>query len=239
MEDRRVIEILCAYRGQNLPPEEIEVVPDLRILDLYAARVAGHADYLVHADSGSVEEVDFDGWPPRLPDREDDSYSRLQPGGDLRIEELMSRDVRHCRPDDTLDRAAQLMWDHDCGCVPVCTGDDGSSRVVGMLTDRDICMATLFTGRTLAELKVYEAMSRDVRACKAADRAVQVERAMSDRQIRRVPVVDERGQLVGIVSLADIARTAGAHASARTVSDTEVAATLAAICTPRAHARRA
>lgn len=228
MEVSRIIEILCAYRGQELPRDAIEVVPDLEILDLYAARVSGEADYLVHGDSGSVEEVAFDGWPPRRPDtRSVDADTH----GDPRIEALMSRDVRHCAPDDTLDRAACLMWEHDCGCVPVCTAN-GSSRVVGMLTDRDICMAALFAGRPLADIKVYEAMSREVRACRPADRAAQVESAMRDRQIRRVPVVDERGRLLGIVSLADIARAARAPTDAA-VPDRDVADTLAAICTPR------
>src|SRR5688572_4460120 len=62
----------------------------------------------------------------------------------MTIEPIMSRDVHHCRPDHTLDYAASQMWEHDCGCLPVCTSDDGGEpRVIGMLTDRDICMAAL------------------------------------------------------------------------------------------------
>jgi CBS domain-containing protein len=150
----------------------------------------------------------------------------------------MSHDVGYCRPDDTLDRAARLMWDRDCGCVPVCTGN-GAARVVGMLTDRDICMAALFTGKPLGELRAYEAMSRDVRACMPRDRAAHVERAMRERQVRRVPVVDDEGSLIGIVSLADIARASGAPRNAPGVSDAEIAGTLAAICRPHAGPRRA
>lgn len=237
MDVTRVIEILSAYRGQNLPAGEIEIVPDLQIIDLYAARVTGQGDYLVHADSGSVEEVDFDGWPPQRTDEIDDSDSPAKLRGGMRIDAVMSRDVGHCRPDDTLDQAARLMWDRDCGCVPVCTGN-GAARVVGMLTDRDICMAALFTGKPLGELRVYEAMSRDVRGCGPRDRATQVERAMRERQIRRVPVVDEEGGLIGIVSLADIARASGAPREAAAVSDAEIAGTLAAICRPRGAPRR-
>ena len=233
MEVSRVIEILCAYRGQELAADEIEVVPDLEIIDLYAARVAGQADYLVHAESGSVEEVDFDGWPPRRPPARARAMSARDRAA--RIDVLMSREVCHCRPEETLDRAAQLMWDNDCGCVPVCMAN-GSSRVVGMLTDRDVCMAALFSRRPLNELRVYEAMSREVRACRPADLAADVEAAMRERQIRRVPVVDEGGRLIGIVSLADIARAARGHvveSAAAPVEDSEIATTLAAICAPR------
>src|SRR5690606_14453266 len=148
MEVTRIIEILSAYRGQELPADEVEVVPDLQILDLYAARVPGQGDFLVHADSGSVEEVDVEGWPPRRVDETGDPQSLEQLRSSLRIDTLMSHDVRHCRPDDSLDWAAQLMWEYDCGCVPVCTGN-GAPRVVGMLTDRDICMAALFSGKPL------------------------------------------------------------------------------------------
>ena len=151
----------------------------------------------------------------------------------MRIEELMSREVQYCRPDETLDRAASLMWDRDCGCVPVCSGD-GAPRVVGMITDRDICMAALFQGRPLSELKVSEAMSADVRTCRPADRPAAVESVMRDQQIRRVPVVDERGSLIGIVSLADLAREAEKQnaSASQDITETEIGDTLAAICEP-------
>lgn len=152
----------------------------------------------------------------------------------MTIEPLMSRDVHYCRPDHTLDYAASQMWEHDCGCLPVCAAD-AEPRVIGMLTDRDICMAALFQGRPLRELKVADAMSRDIRVCERDDRPEDVELLMRESKIRRVPVTDDAGALVGIVSLADLARAAHgreAAPAAATVSERDVGHTLAAICEP-------
>jgi CBS domain-containing protein len=126
------------------------------------------------------------------------------------------------------------MWEHDCGCLPVCA-TNGETRVIGMLTDRDICMAALFQGRPLRELKVADAMSEDIRVCELDDRPEDVELLMRENQIRRVPVTDSAGALVGIVSLADLARSARGRASSRkpgVVSERDVGHTLAAICEP-------
>src|SRR5512145_1270043 len=110
----------------------------------------------------------------------------------MRITEIMSRDVHSCRPDHTLDYAASQLWEHDCGSLPVCASDgDGEPRVIGMLTDRDICMAALFQGRPLHELKVADAMSREIRVAKLDDRPEDVEVLMREQRIRRVPVTDD------------------------------------------------
>jgi CBS domain-containing protein len=198
----------------------------LQVIDVYAVRVAGEADYVVHAGSGRVEEVSFALWPPQQyavhADRETD----------CRIEQLMSHDVQCCGPDDTLDEAARLMWDNDCGCVPVCSSD-GTPRVVGMITDRDICMSALFGGKPLSELRVADAMSREVHLCRPNDSPAEVERLMRERQVRRVPVADASGRLLGVVSLADLARTGRDSAD---VTEKDVGATLAAICEPSVRA---
>ena len=152
----------------------------------------------------------------------------------MTIERLRSRRVWHCRPDDSLDFAAGQMWDHDCGSLPVCSGD-GSSRVIGMLTDRDICMAALFQGKPLRELDVIDAMSRDVQVCRSDDRPEDVERQMRELKVRRVPETDASGARVGIVSLADLARAAQGRSTSRkpgVVSERDVGHTLAAICEP-------
>ena len=147
----------------------------------------------------------------------------------MRIEQLMSDNVHYCAPDDTLDVAARLMWDADCGCVPVCTGN-GTPRVVGMITDRDICMSALFEGRPLSDLRVAQAMSRELHVCRPWDSPVAVEQLMRDRQIRRVPVTDESGTLIGLISLADLARCVARQAlSSADISDAELSTTLAAI----------
>jgi CBS domain-containing protein len=154
----------------------------------------------------------------------------------MRITEIMSRDVHSCRPDHTLDYAAAQLWEHDCGSLPVCASDGESEpRVIGMLTDRDICMAALFQGRPLHELKVADAMSREIRVATLDDRPEDVEMLMREQRIRRVPVTDDDGGLVGIVSLADFARAARGRATSRRpdiVSERDVGHTLAAICEP-------
>ena len=154
----------------------------------------------------------------------------------MTIEPIMCRDVRHCRPDQTLDYAAAQLWEHDCGSLPVCASDDdGGPLVIGMLTDRDICMAALFQGKPLHELKVADSMSRELRVAKVDDRPEDVELLMRERKIRRVPVTDGSGRLVGIVSLADFARAARGGAASHheeALSERDVRHTLAAICEP-------
>ena len=151
----------------------------------------------------------------------------------MQVEHLMSKQVVCCSPEDSLSRAAQLMWDHDCGCLPVCTGN-GASRVSGVITDRDICMSALFQGRPLAELKVADAMSRQVYTCRPTDSLADVERIMSEARIRRLPVVDAEGSLVGMITLADLAREAGRESTypRRAISGQEIGLTLASICQP-------
>jgi CBS domain-containing protein len=98
-------------------------------------------------------------------------------------------------------------------------------------------MAALFQGRPLRELKVADAMSRDIRVSKVDDRPEDVELLMRESKVRRVPVTDEAGGLVGIVSLADLARAAhgrATSASQEAVSERDVGHTLAAICAPGA-----
>jgi CBS domain-containing protein len=133
-----------------------------------------------------------------------------------------------------MDRAAQLMWDHDVGVIPVCSGEDGGLRVAGIITDRDIAMCALFRGKALHEIQVQEGMSRELQVARPSDSASDAEQIMRRAQVRRLPVVDERRSLVGIVSLADLSRQAARAPSSRPrdVSNSEVGDTLAAIVEP-------
>lgn len=121
----------------------------------------------------------------------------------MRAADWMTSDVQTCRPESTLDEAAHRMWTWNCGALPV-VGRDG--RVVGMITDRDLCMGAYLKGRSLRELTVREAMTPTVFTCLASDPIEEVVRRMGDHQVRRVPVLDTLGKLVGIVSLDDLAR---------------------------------
>ena len=152
---------------------------------------------------------------------------------ELRVGDLMQSEVRSCTPEDALSEAARIMWERDCGCVPV-VASDGSRRVVGMVTDRDICMASYTSGGRLAEMRVADAMANQVHSCHADAPLSEAEEIMQSAQVRRLPVVDPDGRLHGILSLADIAEAAaGLRAPAGAVTDAEVAQTLEAICHPR------
>lgn len=126
----------------------------------------------------------------------------------MKVQELMSSDTWTCRPDTTLAAAATAMWDRDCGILPI-VGDDG--RVKGVLTDRDICMAAAFRGRSLDEIRVAELdKSGDgkVWTCAPQDTVDTALSLMGLHQVRRLPVVERDGQLAGMLSLADVARAA-------------------------------
>ncbi len=153
----------------------------------------------------------------------------------MKVEQLMTRNVRTCRASDRLNRPAQIMWEHDCGVVPVLADGNGTARVVGMLTDRDICMAAYTQGRALEEIAVASAMSRQVLSCRPTDSLAVALRVMESNQVHRLPVVDPEDRIVGILSLADVAREAQHEHGAKTVhvSDLAVAGALEAIATSR------
>ena len=150
----------------------------------------------------------------------------------MEVREIMSTNLETCRADDTLDRAARLMWEYDCGVVPVV---DHEGTAVGMITDRDICMAAYTQGRPLGEILVSTACSRDLRVCRAGDPIEEAEAIMAAAQVRRLPVIDKERKLCGIVSLGDFAQHVREPVGrADGLSLERVAATLAAICQPAA-----
>ncbi len=126
----------------------------------------------------------------------------------MHVRDVMTTQVQRCLPDHSLADAAQLMWQHDFGCVPVCTSlGNGAEHIIGIIPDRDICMCALFQGKPLAELSVKQAMTTRLHCCAPTDTLEYAEKLMSHGQIRRLPVVSAR-KLVGLVSLADLARGA-------------------------------
>ena len=119
----------------------------------------------------------------------------------MKAEDVMTRRVVACRADTELAHAARLMWDNDCGAIPVVDSDD---HVVGILTDRDACMSAYFQGRSLRDLRASTCMASQVVTCRPADSAVDVARLMAEHRVRRIPVTDDSGRLIGIVSLGDL-----------------------------------
>ena len=113
---------------------------------------------------------------------------------------VMTRDVQTLHPTDTLQQAAKLMESLDVGSLPVCDG----GRVVGMLTDRDITVRATALGLA-ASTTVEAVMSNDVVCCQEDDDIEQLQQVMSESQVRRVPILGRDDNLVGIVSLGDLA----------------------------------
>jgi len=126
------------------------------------------------------------------------------------------------------------MWERDCGFVPV-TNEYG--QIAGVITDRDICMAAYTQGKPLGTIRTDSAMARLVYFGRPSMTVGSIEAMMQHRQIRRVPIVDDQERVIGVLSLADLARYCvdmhGSPASLAEVTFDSLAATLAGIC--RAH----
>jgi len=153
----------------------------------------------------------------------------------MKVEQLMTRNVGTCIPDDSLAEAARVMWDQDCGCAPVVSGHgDGQSTLVGMITDRDVCMAAYTQGQPLSAVKVKSAMTKSLCTCRPTDTVAVALGVMRTNQLHRLPVVDADEHLVGILSLADVGREAS-HSGQKMgeVSGLAVGETLEAIVQPR------
>ena len=141
----------------------------------------------------------------------------------MKIRDIMTPEPRTCAPDTTLAAAAGLMWDTDCGILPVV--EEGA--LVGVVTDRDICIALATRNARAATMAVGEVAGRTVWTCGPDEdpRAALV--AMNAHRVRRLPVVDAGGTLVGVVSMNDLVLAAGAGAPVR---NDEVVDTLKGIC---------
>lgn len=146
----------------------------------------------------------------------------------MKVQDLMTREVHSCWPVDRLEDAARILWENDCGIAPVV---DEFRKLVGVITDRDICMAAYTRGAALRDLTVASAMALNVQCCKPDDSLERAERTMQTHRLRRLPVVDDEGRVVGLLSISDIARTwarSGRFHTAAICAE-EVADTLAAV----------
>jgi len=133
----------------------------------------------------------------------------------MKASDVMTAKPACCVPTDTIGYAAKLMVEADCGCIPV-VEDLQSKKVIGTVTDRDItCRCT--AREKGPDALVSEAMSANPSCCHQDDDVRAVEKVMSERKVRRVPVVDQQGCCVGIIAQADLAR-----AEDRGVSEQEV-----------------
>lgn len=143
----------------------------------------------------------------------------------MRVRDIMTPDPAFCTPDASAQEAATLMRDHDCGSIPVVDNPE-KRRLVGTVTDRDLSVRGLAAGKGPDTL-VRDLMTPNPVSCGPDDEVEIVREVMVAQLVRRVPVVNENGGLVGIVAQADIAREEGA------ASDQEVGRIVEAISDPR------
>jgi CBS domain-containing protein len=123
----------------------------------------------------------------------------------MRIQDIMTKDPSTVTPDASVREAAQVMKREDVGIVPVIDGQSGR-RLVGVVTDRDIAIRCIADGKD-GTCRVRDVMSTDdIATCRESDDVDNVMDAMRTEKVRRIPIVDERGSLVGIVSQADVLR---------------------------------
>ena len=121
----------------------------------------------------------------------------------MRIRHAMTKDPSCCVPSDTAQKAAMIMRDEDAGVVPVIENEQ-SQKIVGVVTDRDLCMNVVAEGRDPRTVRAEECMTTAVVTCSPNDSIEKATELMRENQIRRIPVVNEQGELQGIVSLADV-----------------------------------
>jgi CBS domain-containing protein len=119
----------------------------------------------------------------------------------MKIQNIMTTNVASCSPDTNLADAAGLLWDYDCGSLPVV---DGEGKVVGMVTDRDMCMAVMTKNRPASEIAVREVMTGAVHACHPNNDVKSAIKTMQNEKVLRLPVVNDDGRLQGILSMNDI-----------------------------------
>ena len=126
----------------------------------------------------------------------------------MRVSEFMLRTPACCAPETNLGAAVEILWNRNCGILPVV---DVENRVKAVVTDRDICIALGTRDRRPGEITVAEVASQPVYVCQPTDKIDDGLTMMAKAKIRRLPVVDQEGKLVGILSMDDIVLHVGAH----------------------------
>lgn len=137
----------------------------------------------------------------------------------MKVKECMCKDVIFVKPDCDTEECAKLMCENHIGCLPVC---DNTNNIVGLITDRDILLRTVGCGKEIKNTPVSEIMTCHVDCCSPEADIKEVEKVMSQNQIRRIPVM-ENNKIVGMLTLGDLAKN-------KNVDTNGVCATLENIC---------
>jgi CBS domain-containing protein len=119
----------------------------------------------------------------------------------MKVKKIMTADAGFCFAEENLSKAVQIMWQRDCGAVPVVNAE---MKVVGMITDRDIAISAGFRDQKTSEISVGEVIRNRVFTCQETEDVEDVLKKMRRARVKRLPVTDENGALAGIVSIADL-----------------------------------
>ena len=136
----------------------------------------------------------------------------------MNVKDIMTKEPACCMPETTLQEAAKMMVDNDCGCIPVIE-NNGNKKPVGMITDRDITIRTVADGKNPLEMTVADVMSKNVVTVTSDSSVEDCCNLMEKNQVRRVAVVDENGGCCGIVAQADVAINAQGDKTAEVVQE--------------------
>ena len=123
----------------------------------------------------------------------------------MKNSDIMTKDLVYSRPSDMVSDVAQLMKDEDIGPVLIVDESNDGKRLVGIVTDRDLAIKVVGEGRDPQNTRVEDVMTESLVTVRASDDVQSAMQAMAQNQLRRIPVVDDNGQLVGIISQADVA----------------------------------
>jgi CBS domain-containing protein len=148
----------------------------------------------------------------------------------MKAKDVMTPNVQTCMPETSLATAAMMMWEGDCGVLPVVNVSD---KVVGMITDRDICMGAATKHRDPSTIAVSEVISGDTYSCKADDDVRAALTTMKEKRVRRLPVIDEEGNLKGILSMNDVVLRARENGKKLDLSYADVIKTFQGLCAHR------
>jgi CBS domain-containing protein len=119
----------------------------------------------------------------------------------MKARDVMTHTAVFCTAENNVGEAVEMMWVRNCGMLPL-VGVDG--KLAGVLTDRDICIALSTRNRLAGELQVAEIATKNVFTCNPEDEIHEVLQTIADKQVRRLPVVDKDGKLLGILSMDDV-----------------------------------
>ena len=137
----------------------------------------------------------------------------------MKVNECMCKEVTYVKPEDNLCTVAKLMSEKHIGCIPVCGNEN---KIVGLITDRDVLLRSIACDKDCKQTKVSEIMTTDVCCCNSDSDISEVQKMMSQWQVRRIPVV-ENSKLVGIITMGDLVNN-------QNVSNQEVSQTVSHIC---------